>query len=1484
MGKHKKKKPEIRFKGFTDDWEQRKFEDLFAMLQNNTLSRAELSDEEGCALNVHYGDVLVKYNEILDVANSNLPMAVSSDIIEKYKSSYLQDGDVVIADTAEDESVGKCCEIAGAGDNIILAGLHTMPVRPTIKFASRYLGFYLNAPSYHRQLITLMQGTKVTSISKSSIKNTTVLHPNEYEEQNQIGEYFDKLDNLITLHQRKLEKLKKVKKSMLEKMFLQNGEMEPQIRFCGFNSTWEQRKLDEWGTFYYGRSCPKWSVTEEAIIPCIRYGELYTKFGAKIDKVYSYTNMPPDNLRFSKGTEILIPRVGEEPMDYNHCTWLSMPNVAIGEMISVFNTDNNPFFTATMFNATLQNEFAKRVEGGSVTNLYFEKLKNIEVAFPSIDEQVQIGDYFQSLDQLITLHQRKLKLQFFSLCLMIIYSVSVFLGVIFMGFAKEVDFEAAMIEALSRHGWEHEVLRYPTEDELIDNWARILFENNRDIDRLNDCPLIREEMDELLEQLRELRSPLAINSFINGRTVAITRKNPADTLHYGKEVSLKIYDRHEIAAGQSRYQIVQQPIFARKSHVLPDRRGDLMLLINGMPVFHIELKKSGVPVSEACNQIAKYSHERLFTGIFSLIQIFVAMNPEEAIYYANPGLDGSFNPDFYFHWADFNNEPINDWQKLVSTLLSIPMAHQLIGFYTVADSGDGILKVMRSYQYWAVNKIADRVAKNKWDHEIQRGGYIWHTTGSGKTMTSFKAAQLIADSKNADKVVFLMDRIELGTQSLKEYRAFADNEDDVQETEDTVALIGKLKSKNPKDTLIVSSIQKMSNIKEDAAGAMQTKDLEAIKAQRIVFILDECHRSTFGEMLSTIKLTFPQALFFGFSGTPVFTENEKARSTTADIFGDELHRYTIADGIRDKNVLGFDPVMVMVYKNKEIREQVALYEAKAATVSEVMEDEEKKRVFYNFMDKNTVPMAGKKAEDGRYIKGIEDYLPKAQYRIDIYQQSVVDDIIENWQTMSRDSKFHGIFAVSSIPEAVQYYRKFKKAQPDLKVTGLFDPTIDNEGGTKSLEKEDGLGEMLTDYNNLYAMQFDMSTYSFFKKDVAARLAHKQPYERVSREKQLDLLIVVNQMLTGFDSKWVNTLYLDKVLKYQDLIQAFSRTNRLYNINEKPFGTIKYYRYPHTMKQNIDNAVKLYSGDRPRGLFADHLPQNIANMNSKYLEMMDVFKQAGIPDLDRLPAETVAKAKFAKLFREFSTYYQAAQIQGFSWAKKKYTYIADDGAKNEIQVLMEKETYDILLQRYKELRKDNSGDGNGGEEIIFEIDPYLTEQDTGTIDYNYMNSRFEKWKKQLIQPDISPETLEATLEELHKSFAFLSQEEQKLANIFLNDVQSGDVSLQEGKTLSDYIAMYGANIKNNQVQSLHDYFGCEQKLVLDLLSANVSAENINEYGRFDALKNTVVKEQAQSYFAAVDGKKMPMFRVNNRVDQLLKNFILAGGIDLPKPES
>lgn len=1052
-------------------------------------------------------------------------------------------------------------------------------------------------------------------------------------------------------------------------------------------------------------------------------------------------------------------------------------------------------------------------------------------------------------------------------------------------FEKEADFEKALIAALQSYGWEKEVICNPTEKDLIKNWADILFENNRNIDRLNDCPLIEEEMDELLEQVKNARTPHAINGFINGKTVAITRKNPEDKLHYGKEVSLKIYDRQEIAAGQSRYQIVEQPQFHRHEKVLQDRRGDLMLLINGMPVFHIELKKTGVPVQEAVNQIEKYAHEGVYTGLFSLVQIFVAMNPEETLYFANPGPDGKFNPDFYFHWADFNNEPINDWRTIASTILSIPMAHQLIGFYTVADDSDGVLKVMRSYQYYAANKISDKVSKNDWSEGNQLGGYVWHTTGSGKTMTSFKSAQLIASSMDADKVVFLMDRIELGTQSLKEYQAFSDNSDDVQETEDTVALISKLTSADTKNTLIVSSIQKMSNIKEDADVKMQSKDLEKIQKKRIVFIIDECHRSTFGDMLAIIKKTFPNALFFGFTGTPVFQENEKLLTTTADIFGDELHRYSIADGIRDKNVLGFDPTMVMVYKDRDLRKRVALQKSGASSEEEAVKDPTMSKKYYHYMSPDEVPMAGRVLEDGSCHRGIEDYVEAEAWFTDEYQNAVVEDIAENWLTMSRNNKFHAIFATSSIPEAIRYYRKFRQRFPELKVTGLFDPSIDNKGGKRSLDKEDGLKEVLEDYNQMYDQHFDIGGYGKFKKDVSARLAHKRPYDRIDGEKQLDLLIVVNQMLTGFDSKWINTLYLDKVLVYENLIQAFSRTNRLFNINEKPFGSIRYYRMPHTMKRNIEAAVKLFSGDRPQGLFADHLPDNVRHMNESFLDMKEIFKSAGITDLDRLPDDTPSKAKFAKLFREFSTYLQAAKIQGFSWDKKEYSSKVDAEDEREevmIPLIPTEEQYEILLMRYKELRRDGGSDGVEDGDITFPIDPYLSEQNTGVIDQNYMNSRFEKWKKQLSDPDVDPVELDETLAELHKSFAFLSQEDQKYANLFLHDVQTGDAILEEGRSFQDYLTQYAKSEKDEQIKRLVEITGCCEKLLRKLMDAHPTKNNLNEYGRFDELKSTVVRDKAQEYFTKKEGHSMPPFKARNRANKLLTDFVLSGGFDIPEP--
>lgn len=916
-----------------------------------------------------------------------------------------------------------------------------------------------------------------------------------------------------------------------------------------------------------------------------------------------------------------------------------------------------------------------------------------------------------------------------------------------------------------------------------------------------------------------------------------------------------------------------------------------MLLINGMPVIHIELKRSGVPVSEACNQIQKYSHEGVFSGLFSLVQIFVAMTPDETLYFANPGSWDAFNPDYYFHWADFNNEVINDWKGIASNLISIPMAHQLIGFYTVADDTDGVLKVMRSYQYYAASAISDKVSKTKWGEGNQRGGFIWHTTGSGKTMTSFKSAQLIANSKDADKVVFLTDRIELGNQSYIEYNNFADDGESVQKTEDTYVLITKLKSSAPADTLIVTSIQKMSNIKNDENG-LNAHDIEEISKKRIVFIVDECHRSTFGEMLSTIKSTFPNAIFFGFTGTPIFEENQKKMSQTSTIFGGELHRYVLADGIRDKNVLGFDPRMVQTFKENDVRKQVALAEAKANNVEEAFADEKKREVFNKYM--NDVPMAGYENDDGKYVKGVEDYLPNSQYIEPEHQNAVVNDICDNWSILSVNKKFHAIFATSSIPEAIEYYGLFKDKMPSLKVTCLFDPHISNEDGEYkntykgkpvALFKEDGLVKILNDYNDMFGQDFTIPTHASFKKDVSLRLAHKEKYSTITRtpEKMLDLLIVVDQMLTGFDSKWVNTLYMDKILQYENLIQAMSRTNRLFKSNEKPYGVIKYYRRPFTMKAYIDEAVKTYSGDKPTVLFVEKLPYNLKKLNVIYMDISEVFKSSGVSDFTKLPNDHAEKAKFAQLFKDFNHHLDAAKLQGFNWEQDIYTFNDEETGLNEtIKLDFGSNDFMALVQRYKELSNGNDDEnGNGGsdgDDVPFDLVGYITEIDTGRIDAAYMNSRFEKYLKNLHQADITEEQLQASLDELHKSFATLTQDEQKYAEIFLHDVQRGEVVVEDGKTLRDYITEYQYKAKNDQIHSFAVAFGLDEDLLKNMMQLNLTEANIDEFGRFDKLKQSVNKAAAKAFLEKIEGKVIIPPKVNMKVDKILRKFILTGGFD------
>ena len=389
--KNGEKVPRIRFAGFTGDWEQRKLGDCFSSLQNNTLSRAELSDENGVAMNVHYGDVLIKFDECLDVSKEPLPFIKKRSIADKFKTSYLQNGDVIVADTAEDETVGKCTEIMGLTDQKVISGLHTIPLRPSQKFAAGYLGFYLNSDAYHDQLKPLMQGIKVTSISKSAMQDTVIKYPSDIVEQGLIGQYFLNLDHLITLHQSKAESWKNKKKRLL-------------------TISWEQRKLGDMVSFSKGSGYSKGDMKEDGT-PIILYGRLYTKYETIISEVDTFVDEKKGSV-FSKGGEVIVPASGETAEDISIASVVEKSGVLLGGDLNIITPPDemdSAFLAISISNGKPHNDMAKMAQGKSVVHLHNTDLEKIDLPYPSYDEQRRISGFFSDIDNLITLHQGKLE-------------------------------------------------------------------------------------------------------------------------------------------------------------------------------------------------------------------------------------------------------------------------------------------------------------------------------------------------------------------------------------------------------------------------------------------------------------------------------------------------------------------------------------------------------------------------------------------------------------------------------------------------------------------------------------------------------------------------------------------------------------------------------------------------------------------------------------------------------------------------------------------------------------------------------------------------------------------------------------------------------------------------------------------------------------------------------------------------------------------
>ena len=558
-------------------------------------------------------------------------------------------------------------------------------------------------------------------------------------------------------------------------------------------------------------------------------------------------------------------------------------------------------------------------------------------------------------------------------------------------------------------------------------------------------------------------------------------------------------------------------------------RYDVTILINGLPLVQIELKRRGVELKQAYNQIQRY-HKTSFHGLFDYIQLFVISNGVNTRYFANNPNSGY---KFTFNWTDAANVPFNDLEKFATVFFDKCTLGKIIGKYIVLHEGDKCLMVLRPYQFYAVEKILDRV-ENSNDN-----GYIWHTTGAGKTLTSFKAAQLVSELDDVDKVMFVVDRHDLDTQTQAEYEAFEPGA--VDSTDNTDELVKRLHSNSK---IIITTIQKLN-----AAVSKQwySSRIEEIRHSRIVMIFDECHRSHFGECHKNIVKFFDNTQIFGFTGTPIFVENAVDGHTTKEIFGNCLHKYLIKDAIADENVLGF------------------LVE---------------------------------------YYHGNEDVDNADQDRM----TEIAKFILNNFNKSTFDGEFDALFAVQSVPMLIRYYKIFKSLNPKIRIGAVFtyaanssqddEQTGMNTGGfaSESTGEADELQAIMDDYNNMYGTSFTTENFRAYYDDINLRMKKKK-----ADMKPLDLCLVVGMFLTGFDSKKLNTLYVDKNMEYHGLLQAFSRTNRVLN-EKKRFGKVVCFC---DLKSKVDESIKLFSNsnnleDIVRPPF-DEVKKNYQELTNDFLE-------------------------------------------------------------------------------------------------------------------------------------------------------------------------------------------------------------------------------------------------------------------------------------------
>ena len=920
----------------------------------------------------------------------------------------------------------------------------------------------------------------------------------------------------------------------------------------------------------------------------------------------------------------------------------------------------------------------------------------------------------------------------------------------------EKDLEKALLEKLQAQ--EYEYINIAGVEDLKNNLKKQIEANNQ----------INFEGDEFERLYKEL---------INVDTIFKASQIIRDKFTFERidstKINLLLYNTKQWC--KNTFQIANQILIP---HSNTYKKYDITILINGFPMVQIELKNTNLAIKNAFNQITTEYKPSYKDSLFQYLQLFIISNGSTTKYFVN---NANIAENSMFSWQDENNNPINNLSQFTETFLNKCFLSKIIARYIVLLQGIQELRVLRPYQIYAVETIVNKVENSN------TNGYIWHTTGSGKTLTSFKASTILKDNPNIAKILFVVDRKDLDQQTITEFNKFQDNCVDL--THNTKQLIEKLQSTLDKDKLIVSTIQKLNNALSDNL-SNSFKDLEN---QKVVFIFDECHRSTFGDSFKKIKTFFKKAQCFGFTGTPIKEVNASTQSidykgnaqyqTTASIFNQELHSYTIANAIADKSVLAFN-------------------------------------IYYDKAEQN------------------------------LSKKAIVDYIFNKHNDTTINKQFNAIFATNSIVDAIEYYKIFKNknidAEHKLKVVAIFSPPqqqqnknspqstslqnppviiddLEAEKDTPDNIKDQGLQEIQSDYNAMYNLE--LNNYPDFYNNLSKRFKKYGDYIKSKQSSQtIDILIVVDMFLTGYDSPSTNTLYVDKQLKQHGLIQAFSRTNRLSPPNKDYAKIITF----NDLSKQIDEAIAMYSANTDNATSNPFLTKTFIQAKDDLKYALDKFKQGFAQqnlafepsNWHKIKSTEISdslRADFSKLFKEYN------------FIK---SYEVEDDQKNSLNEIITKEELDEFLGVYKDLipsNKVNQDSQNNEAEPQDTIDSADIEKyfESYIVDYDYIVKLLYKYGKQIASntnSDISKQQSKKDIIQKINSSSYLAHQKGLLINNIdeiINSIQNKSEAEFEDY-LKNFLNQKQTEIKNEIIAK----YNANPQIIDDFISKYLSVGTID----------------------------------------------------------